>query len=204
VLAGVAHHITQRGNRQQGVFLNDDDRLAYLALLKTAAKRYGLDVLGYCLMTNHVHLVVIPSVASSLGRGIGWAHLRYTQMFNARTGENGHLWQNRFFSCALDEEYLWRAMRYVERNPVRAGIVPQAWEYPWSSAAAHSGARDPSGLLDIAAWAARSDAAEWREYLGHADEAEDLQAVRIHTQGGTPLGCREGWGTVTYVPGGHG
>ena len=114
-------------------------------------------------MTNHVHLLVVPLHERSLAQ-TGQMHLRYTGMINTRMGETGHLWQNRFFSCPLDYEYLWRALRYIEQNPVRAGLVSTAEDYPWSSARAHLGGIDETHMLDLSRWSAVWTPMEWRGY----------------------------------------
>ena len=137
VAAGVPHHITQRGNNRQDIFLLDDDRRFYLDTLRERSQRYGVTLLGYCLMTNHVHLVAIPERPDSLARALGQSHSRYAQRFNRRYGRSGHLWQNRFYSCPLGRTHLVRALLYGDLNPVRAGLVGRAEEYPWSSARAH-------------------------------------------------------------------
>ena len=118
VVPGVAHHVTQRGNNQQDVFLVDDDRRAYLRLLKEQADKYELEVLGYCLMNNHVHLVVRPYEAASLANAVGRTHWRYTQYVNALHGRSGHLWQSRFYSCALDERHTAAALRRIAGNEI--------------------------------------------------------------------------------------
>ena len=122
VAAGVPHHITQRGNNRQDVFLLDDDRRFYLETLRERSQRHGVTLLGYCLMTNHVHLVAIPERPDSLARALGQSHSRYAQRFNRRYGRTGHLWQNRFYSCPLGRTHLVRALLYVDLNPVRAGL----------------------------------------------------------------------------------
>ncbi len=129
--------MTQRGNNRQDVFFVDDDRRAYLDVLGEQAERFGLRVLGYCLMTNHVHLIVAPEREESLAKAVGRTHWLYTQAVNRLHGRSGHLWQNRFHSCPLDAAHTWAALRYVDRNPVRARLVRRAWRYEWSSAAAH-------------------------------------------------------------------
>jgi putative transposase len=117
VFPGVAHHITQRGNRREQVFFDDDDRQTYLDWLAHYSRRFDVEVLGYCLMTNHVHLVVMPGSEDGLHRMLKPLHMRYAQRVNRARGWTGHLWQGRFFSSPLDEAYLWAALRYVERNP---------------------------------------------------------------------------------------
>ena len=152
VVPGVPHHITQRGNNRQRVFFSDADRELYLALLKAEAERFGLEVLGYCLLTNHMHLVAAPAGPDSLAKAVGRTDYRYTQAINRARRRTGHLWQNRFYSCPLDEVHQWQALAYVDLNPVRAKLVRKAKLYPWSSAAVHCGQPDPAGLVDKAAW----------------------------------------------------
>jgi len=187
VIAGVPHHITQRGNNRQAIFHAESDYREYLQFLKTYAQQHGLSVLGYCLMTNHVHLVSVPQEASSLSLAIGRTHTRYTQRYNARMGMIGHLWQDRFYSSPLDEVALWMALRYVELNPVRAGLVREPWEYPWSSAFAHIGGPDLSGLLDLDYWKSNWDMAAWREHLSLSIPDYELRTIRQCTHACQPI-----------------
>jgi putative transposase len=189
VLPGVPHHVTQRGNNRQPVFFDDDDRRLYLAFLGAQSKRFGLDILGYCLMPNHVHIIATPVRASSLALGLGRAHTQYALHLNKRRERSGHLWQNRFFSCALDESHCYRALRYVELNPVRAKLVRRATDYRWSSASAHCGASDESGLLDLEAWRAKWDTRAWKTELTNGQSREEELALRLNTQTGRPLGA---------------
>ncbi|UCD00360.1 MAG: transposase, partial [Phycisphaerales bacterium] len=122
VAVGFAHHITQRGNNRYDVFFVDDDRRVYLELLKEQADKYGLDLVGYCLMSNHVHLIAIPHAEDALAKAVGRTHFRYAQYINRFHRRSGHLWQGRFYSCALDKRHFWLAMKYVELNPVRAKL----------------------------------------------------------------------------------
>lgn len=133
----------QRGNGRQDVFSVPDDYRAYLALLGEQKERFGLEVRGYCLMGNHVHLVAVPPSETSLAKATGRTHFGYTHYVGRLHGRSGHLWQNRFYSCALDEDHTEAALGYVERNPLRARIVQKAWRYEWSSAAVHVGGRYP-------------------------------------------------------------
>ena len=119
VCARVPHHITQRGNRREKVFFTDDDRQTYLSWLREYAEKHGVDILAYCLMTNHIHLVALPTTEDGLQKMLKPLHMRYAQRINRARGWKGHIWQGRFFSSPLDEAYLWAAIRYVERNPVR-------------------------------------------------------------------------------------
>jgi putative transposase len=191
VAIGLPHHITQRGNYRQNIFNCDADRKAYLGLLKQYSSLHQLRLLGYCLMTNHVHLIAIPGRDGSLARALGRTHCRYAQYLNARQHCAGHLWQNRFFSTVLDEVHVVTAMCYVEQNPVRAGIVRDAWHYPWSSASAHVGGRDETGMIDLGFWALRFDPEEWRERLCAGEDSGVLEEIREGTITGRPLGGKD-------------
>ena len=190
VVPGCPHHVTQRGNNRQDVFFVDDDYLTYLDILGLQAERFGLTIEGYCLLPNHVHLIVVPAEADSIAKAIGRTHWRYTQHVNVLHDRSGHLWQNRFYSCGLDTAHAWTAMRYVEQNPVRAKLCRAAWRYRWSSAAAHCGlAEDDTGLLDLAAWRRRLEpGGDWREALGEAVTDEQGGQLRQSTSRGRPLG----------------
>ena len=189
VVPGCPHHVTQRGNNQQAVFFTEEDRQVYLSLLGEQAQRFGLRVEGYCLMSNHIHLVATPRRRDSLAKAVGRTNLYYTRHINRLHGRRGHLWQDRFFSCALDDEHFWSALVYIERNPVRAKMVRRAWRYAWSSAAAHCAlARDKTGLLDLAAWRKRLGDVNWQEALLRAGDASQTEALRGWTNRGCPLG----------------
>jgi len=135
-----------------------------------------------------VHVVGRPEKETSLAKALGRTHWRYTQYVNRLHGRSGHLWQNRFYSCALDETHLWAALKYVERNPVRAKLVRKPGRYPWSSAAAHTGVDDTAGLLDLEQWYSMVSESEWRETLVEAEEEEMVSALRAKTHTGRPLG----------------
>jgi putative transposase len=137
VVPGYPHHVTQRGSRRQATFFREKDYQNYLTLMAQWCRRQRVSIWAYCLMPNHVHLVAVPETAEGLARAIGQAHRQHALMVNAREGWSGHLWQERFASFVMDESYLMAAVRYVELNPVRAGLTPFAEDYPWSSARAH-------------------------------------------------------------------
>jgi putative transposase len=102
IAPGYAHHVTQRGNNHAPVFFDDEDRLTYLKLLSGYAEKYKLRIWAWCLMDNHVHLLVVPESETSLARGIGLTNMVYTQYFNRKRGQSGRIWQNRFFSCVVE------------------------------------------------------------------------------------------------------
>ena len=137
VAPGMPHHITQRGNRRQQTFFNAEDSLANLDLMSTWCIKYQVEIWTYCLMPNHVHLIAVPTTTDGLARAIGEAHRRYTRRVNFREGWRGHLWQERFSSFVMDEQYLLACARYIELNPVRAGLVEKPDQWRWSSARPH-------------------------------------------------------------------
>lgn len=185
VVPGVAHHVTQRGNRGQPTFFQEGDYAAYLALLGEWCGRCGVEVWAYCLMPSHVHLLVVPRSEDGLRRGLGEAHRRYTQRINLREGWRGHLWQGRFASFALEGRYLRRAARYVELNPVRAKLCRVPWRWRWSSAAAHVAGRDDD-LVRVAPLLKRER--NWRQYLLEPLEAAEAELWHRHERTGRPLG----------------
>ena len=187
VIPGAPHHITQRGNNGQDVFFVDDDHRAYLRLLGERSVAYGVKVLGYCLMTNHVHVVVVPPSEEALAKAVGRTHFLYTQYINRLHGRTGHLWQNRFYSCAMDEPHLWATLSYVERNPVRARMVRVPWRYPWSSAAAHTGGPDDSGLLDLRTWRRDWTPGRWKKELQRREDDAKATVIRRSVHTGRPL-----------------
>jgi putative transposase len=185
VAAGVPHHVTQRGNRRQPTFFRPADYRLYRALLAEACETAGVAVWAYCLMPNHVHLLLVPEEPSGLARTLGEAHRRYSSAVNARQGWTGYLWQGRFASCPLDPEHALAAARYIELNPVRAGLArtPAAW--PWSSARAHLKGRD-DGLVSVGPLLA--EVPDWRGFLEGGLDPAAADALRLHTRTGRPLG----------------
>ena len=187
VLKDVPHHITQRGNNQQDVFFVDDDRTVYLELLKEQSQRFGLDIYGYCLMSNHIHIIAVPRNKEALAKAVGRTHFLYTQYVNRMHNRSGHLWQNRFYSCPMDPPHLWKAMRYVETNPLRAKMVRKPWLYPYSSAGAHVDKFDPLNLLDMKWWKRASRNRDWKAALVSQMNKQDISSIRLATSRGRPL-----------------
>ena len=185
IVPDVPHHLIQRGNRRQDVFFSEEDKAFYLNLLYKWSHIGGVSILAYCLMNNHVHFVAVPWRTESLAVAFGETHKRYTQTINARHGWKGFLWQGRFISFPMDDPYLYRAIRYVELNPVRAKIVDRAEGYPWSSARAHILGEDhvllgqnPLGMKGP----------EWAAYLAEGLVESETELFREHTNTGLPLG----------------
>ena len=188
VAAEVPHHVVQRGNRRQPVFFSTADYKAYLRLMAVWCGQQGVEVWAYCLMTNHVHLIAVPGSEKGLARAVGEAHRRYTVRVNQRENWRGYLWQGRFSSYPLDEQYLLAAVRYVELNPVRVGLAERPWQYPWSSAAAHVRNRDD---ILVRVKPMRDRVADWREYLSTEPDSTDMEVLRRHMRTGRPLGSPE-------------
>jgi putative transposase len=192
VCSGVPHHVTQRGNRQGQVFFSDSDRRCYLELLRDYADKFAIDVFAYCLMPNHVHLVVRPGAADGLQRALKPLHMRHAQRINRCHGWKGHLWQGRYFSSPLDEDYLWAAIRYVELNPVRARLTARAQDYPWSSAAAHCRDVADPVLTTDPAWQRQVTAiGNWVRWLAAGNAPQQTAILRRHSDKSLPCGSPE-------------
>ena len=184
VVPGYPHHVTQRGVRSMTVFHDDEDRLSYLRFMAEETERFGVEILSWCLMTNHVHFLAVPEREESLARSFGEAHRRYTRMKNFSEGVRGYLFQGRFGSSVLDERHLIAAARYVEMNPVRAKMEKLPWEYRWSSAAYHVGLQESDPLVKDKTL--RGLVKEWREYLLGGDGKEE--ELRMAARTGRPAG----------------
>lgn len=186
VVPGVAHHVIQRGNRQQNIFADDADRRTYLTLLREALRRYDTQCLAWCLMDNHVHLILKPVTADGLRAPLASTHTAYSWRVNKKLGVSGHLFQGRFASYPMDDAHMMIAVRYVENNPVKAGCVRHAEEWHWSSARAHLGLGSDN-LTDIAAIG--DHVVNWRAYLRDGVEASDRDdAIEAALRNGRPLG----------------
>jgi len=186
VIAGYPHHITQRGNYKQKTFSDDADYEQYLKWLSKYCISYKLSILAFCLMPNHVHLITIPRKEDSLARTFNTCHMRYSQYYNKKQNNRGHLWQGRFYSCVLGESHLYEAIRYVENNPVRAKIVKKAEGWEWSSAKAHlNKGKSTLGLEKIDDYISVSD---WKQYLVEREDEAVLSKIRSNTLTGRPSG----------------
>ena len=215
IAVGVAHHVTQRGNGRRFLLESDADRRVYLDLLRENLALHEVLLVGYCLMSNHVHLIVIPADAEGLALSMKHTHGRYASYWNVVHNSSGHAWQGRCFSCPLDGPHLWEALRYTELNPVRAQLVTEAQAWAWSSAAAHCAVVQADRFLSTELHMAA------RIYLGRASAARksrvgcgrsvgtrtenalaggssaagetetELATIRQCTHTGRPLGTRE-------------
>lgn len=186
VVPGHPHHVTQRGNRREPIFFEAGDEKRYLHLLATEARRRGVSIWAYCLMPNHVHLVLTPTDEAGLARTLGETHRRYTAMINARHGWIGHLFQARFTSTVMDEGHLLTASRYVGLNPVRARLVARAEDWPWSSVRAHLAGKS-DGVVVVEPLLSRIDRfADTLEPNGA--DAPEFTALRMAETAGQPLG----------------
>lgn len=187
VVPGIPHHIVQRGNRSMPVFFNENDRLIYLRLLRQVVEKYSLKIWAYCLMSNHVHLIIVPESDHGLAQALAYVHQQYSRMINFRLGWRGYLWQGRFFSCPMDESYLYAAVRYVEQNPVRAALVNKAEDYKWSSAKARVyGDTDPV----ISDFFMTAEIKNWSSFLSTGQD-KNHALLEKHLRTGKPLGSYE-------------
>lgn len=188
IAPGYPHHITQRGNNHATVFFDDEDRQKYLELLIGYASKYELGVWAYCLMDNHIHLLAVPGAESALAKGLGLTNQVYTQYLNRKLSQAGRIWQNRFFSCVVDnEQYLWEVARYIELNPLKVGLVKHAEEYQWSSAKAHLTGTHDAVLGESFTWLDPLERATYAEFVLAEDEALD-DKLRKATRTGRPFG----------------
>jgi len=185
VIPGLPHHVTQRGNRRQQTFFRDADYQLYKRLMAESCALYGVSVLAYCLMPNHVHLILVPDTPEGLGAAVSRAHRAYTVAINKREEWSGYLWQGRFWSRPMDAPYLLMAARYIERNPVDAGIVRDPRDHPWSSAVPHIAGIDDdlvivAPLLDLVP--------DWSGFLSVPVSESDRKSLERGHQTGRPLG----------------
>ena len=186
VIPDAPHHVTQRGNRRQPLFSEPGDYALYRDLLAERFAENGIVCWAYCLMPNHVHLILCPKTGAAMSRGVGEAHRRYTAFVNARARVTGHLFQGRFGCVAMDETHCLNAVRYLAFNPVRAGLCADPRDWPWSSVGAHVRARNDElvrvrTVLDIAK--------NFSDLLTmSSEEAAALEAFETQEVNGRPLG----------------
>ncbi len=184
-MQGTPHHVTQRGNRRQAVFFSDDDYQTYKGLLAEGCAAAGVAIWAYCLMPNHVHLILVPGDAEGLRAALSDTHRRYSRGVNFREGWRGYLWQGRFASAPMDDGHLMAAARYVELNPLRAKLAARVADWPWSSARAHLTGRG-DGVVDVTPLLEREP--DWAKFLAGGLDADTHAAIRSAERTGRPLG----------------
>ena len=185
VVPGYPHHVTQRGIRRQQTFFDDSDYKAYVDLIKELKAVVGVDIWAYCLMPNHIHMIAIPNTKQGLARLFGVAHHRYAMRVNALHNWRGHLWQERFYSVVMDETHTLAAMRYVELNPVRAGLCKRADDWPWSSVHGNMGHKSDEIVDDSEI---RNIIVDWRRFLFEDSGPGIFDSLRDQTNTGRPTG----------------
>ena len=181
VLLGYPHHVTQRGNRRQQTFFNNEDYEFYLDLMSEWCGKYQVDIWAYCLMPNHIYLIAVPQTKEGLNLAVGEAHRRYTRRINFREGWRGHLWQGRFASFVMEEFHLLACAKYIELNPVRAGLVKRPEEWPWSSAESHINMKD-DGLIKIKPLVEMVNK-PWNEFLSYDVDEIEMEVFRKSNRG---------------------
>lgn len=185
VVPGYPHHVTQRGIRGYRTFFGALDYMTYLELLKDSRKTANVSIWAYCLMPNHVHLILVPETCDGLARLLRKVHSQYALRVNSTRGWKGHLWQERFYSTVMDEGHALAALRYVELNPVRAGLCSKAEDWPWSSVHANLGSHNDE-LVNVETTNALIP--DWRIFLGEESPAAIQDALRKSTRTGRPAG----------------
>jgi putative transposase len=199
IVPGLPHHVTQRGNRRMQVFFCDDDYLLYLDLLRERCHKAAVEIWAYCLMPNHVHLILTPSTPDGLARALGETHRRYCGVINARLRVTGHLFQSRFGSVVMDEAHLMAAVRYVALNPVRARLVARAQDWRWSSVRAHLGLAEADYVLTQPVLDRCDD--QFADLIATAPEPHYIAALRAAETIGRPLGSEGFLDKVTRLTG---
>ncbi len=190
VIPGALHHVTQRGNFRSDVFFDDTDRIFFLETLVEYANLARVGIASYCLMTNHTHLLLVPSDPLGLARMLKPVHMRYSQRLNFRFSRLGLNWQGRFFSSPLDESHAWQAYRYVAENPERAKMVKHFQEYAWSSAKAHLVHERSAFLTASDDWLDKAHQA-LNESTARCLTPEQAEALRRNTKMNLPTGSPE-------------
>ncbi|HDS1676177.1 TPA: transposase [Stenotrophomonas maltophilia] len=194
MLAGQPYHVTQRGVNKGAIFVDDSDRQLFLHLLHNAFVKHHVALHAYVLMGNHVHLLATPSTHLGLANAMRMQGNSYVQAFNQRHARSGPLWQGRFHSSMVDSDsYLLSVYRYIELNPVRAGMTTDPEDHPWSSVHGNLQRRDDPMLTEHPAFHALASeriqrAKLYARFLHDLDAPADLPAIRAHSAGQHPLG----------------
>lgn len=187
VIPGCPHHITQQGVRSIAIFRHDGDRKRYLRFMAEECERFQVEMLAWCLLRDHVHLIAVPKAELSLARAIGNAHRRFTRERNFDEGVRGYLFQGRFSSCAMDERHLLASARYALSDPVVSRRAKRPWEFQWSSAGFHVGRRKKDPLVRKRSLGGL--VRDWKKFFAENDpEAEQnlLMCIRTGRPAGSP------------------
>jgi len=176
----MCYHVINRGNARQEVFHKDDDYKAFTKLFNDANRRIAMRMLGYCVMPNHFHLVLWPYSDGDLGRWMQWLLTAHVRRYHRHYQSSGHVWQGRFKAFPIErDDHLLTVLRYVERNPLRAGLVERAQQWPWSSLS-----RSPSPLpVDRPP--------NWIDWVNQPQTAAELEQLRRSVNRGTPYGSAD-------------
>jgi len=188
VVPGIPHHVTQRGVRGIRLFEGIDDHIRFLRMLAARMQQFNIRIQAWCLMPNHVHLVAVPADENGLSQAMGRAFWGYTSSYNSIHNIKGRMVQGRYYSAAMDEAHTYAAVRYILRNPVKAHMVSNAWDYTWSSARYSMDLEGCDPLLeseDI------PKIENWEEYLSEQPNREMEKALRETTYSGKPCGSTE-------------
>jgi len=187
IVPGYPHHIVQRGNNKSQIFFNDDDYRKYLYILKKFKNETECKVWAYCLMHNHVHLLLTPQRQDALAKCMQKVSLSYTKYVNYRYKRTGRLWECRYYSSVVDKEsYLDLVCRYIERNPVRAKLVASAWNYSWSSVRIHA-SQGSDSLVD-AVWQGEKEKSLYKMMIQEAINEEEKEIITVAMTKGAPIG----------------
>jgi putative transposase len=190
IIPNICHHAIQRGNNRQDVFQEKEDRFYYLKWAGELAERYHVPIIGYCLMTSHTHLLVLPRSEAGMINFMKLLAQRYTQYYNRKYHRSGKLWENRYKLHPVDPDVYYVVLRYIERNPVKAGMVADGADYPWSSGSYHLLGREDK---TIKADYLHDSAFSYREFFYEQERSKDVEAIRDAAQQG------KAWGRAAFL-----
>jgi putative transposase len=197
IIPNTPHHITQRGVRSMNIFYKHEDYLYYKELLQTQCKEHNVQIVSYCLMTNHVHIIAIPKYKESLAKAIGETHRLYTRKINFQQKVKGHLFQERFFSTPLDDEHLLNAIKYVEQNPVKAFMVKYPWDYKYTSCLYRLQLVKEDSLLS--SHTIIDNIINYKEFLQEENLCEEI--IEEKTRTGKPCGNEDFYDKIKSITG---
>ena len=192
IIPNIFHHAIQRGNNRQAVFRENDDRFYYLKWAGKLALQFHTPIFGYCLMTNHNHLLILPSDEEGMINFMKLLGQRYTQYYNRKYQRSGKLWENRYKLHPFDPDLYYVVLRYIEKNPVRAGMVADATRYPWSSAAYHVLGKK-NGTIMADNFHDYNSASNYKDFFYEQERVEEIEAIQEAAQQG------KAWGKTAFL-----